>query len=73
MKDGENLKNLESNSSGKHITDMSNVGIILQSIRIRCSSVFSDIMDRDFIEGESRFVWYCGTIFWIIYLLSQNF
>lgn len=46
---------------------------ILQSIWIRCSSVFPNITDRKFMESELRYVLYCGIIFWIAYLLSQAF
>jgi len=44
---------------------------ILQSFWIRCRSVFPNITDRKFMEGELRLVLYCGIVFWVIYLLSQ--
>ena len=47
------------------------VGFILQSVWIRCRSVFPNITDRKFMESELRFVLYCGGIFWALYLLSK--
>jgi hypothetical protein len=66
-------KNMESNTPRKHIANMSDDGTFLQSIWVRCRSIFFDIMDREFMESESRFVLYCGTILWIIFLLSKTF
>jgi hypothetical protein len=66
-------KNMERNTPRQHISNMSNDGTFLQSIWVRCRTIFSDIMDREFMESESRFVLYCGTILWIIFLLSQTF
>jgi len=73
MDNDRKTKNMESNTPRQHISNMSNAGTFLQSFWVRCGSVFSDIMDRDFMESESRFVFYCGTVLWIIFLLSQAF
>ncbi len=73
MEDGDKQKNMESNISRQSLPNLFNVSTFLQSFRIRCGSIFSDIMDRKFMESELRFVLYCGTIFWVIYLLSQTF
>jgi len=72
MEDGEK-QNLEKLISRQHITNMPNVGTIFQSIRVRCRSIFSDIVDRKFMESKLRFVLYCGGIFWILFLLSKAF
>ena len=48
-----------------------NAGTILQSVWVRCRTIFPNITDRKFMESELRFVLYCGTFLWIIYLLSQ--
>ena len=48
-----------------------NAGSILQSFWVRCCSVWTNIMDRKFMESQLRVVLCCGGIFWIIYLLSQ--
>jgi hypothetical protein len=47
------------------------VGSILQSIWIRCRSVFPTPTDRKFMESELRFVLYSGFIFWIVYLFWE--
>jgi hypothetical protein len=48
-----------------------NVGTIFQSIWIRCCTVFPNITNRGFMEGQFRTVLYCGILFWIIYLLYE--
>ena len=48
-----------------------NVSSIFQSIRVRCNSIFTNIMDRKFMESELRFVLYYGVIFWILFILYQ--
>jgi hypothetical protein len=71
MIDGEKRTNVEENSTGKSFTNISNDSTFLQSLRVRCGTIFSDIGDRKFMESELRLVLYCGTIFWVIFLLSQ--
>ena len=46
-------------------------GSFLQSVWVRCRSIFPYATDRKFMEGELRLVLYCGIVFWVIYLLSQ--
>ena len=43
-------------------------GSILQSIWVRCRSVFPNATNRKFMESELRFVLYCGGILWALYL-----
>lgn len=50
-----------------------NDGSILQSIWIRCRTVFPYITDRKFMESELRFVLYSGVILWAIYLTYEAF
>ena len=71
MEDGEKHKNLEEHTQRQSLTNISNVGAILQSFWVRCRSVFPNITDRKFMESELRVVLYCGVILWVIYLLSQ--
>ena len=71
MADGDKQKNVEKNVSRQSLSNIFNVGIIFQSIWVRCRSVFPNITDRKFMESELCFVLYCGTFLWIIYLLSQ--
>jgi hypothetical protein len=71
MDDGKQNENVEKYVSGQSLPNIFNVGIVFQSIWVRCRSIFPNITDRKFMESELRFVLYCGVIFWIIYLLSQ--
>jgi hypothetical protein len=71
MRDGEKRKEMEKSVDGQHLPNIFNVSLILQSIWIRCRSIFPDITDRKFMESELRFVLYCGGIFWFVYLLSK--
>ena len=73
MSDGDSKKNQKikkartsSSVSKRHV---SNVSSIFQSLWVRCGSIFPDIMDGKFMEGELRFVLYCGIFLWSIYLL----
>ena len=72
MEDGDK-QNLEKHISRQHITNMPNVGTFFQSIWFRCGSVFSNIMDRKFMESKLRFVLCCGSFLWFLYLLSKTF
>ena len=47
------------------------VGSFLQSVWIRCRSVFPYITDRKFMESELRVVLYSGLFFWFVYLLYE--
>jgi len=71
MEDGDKQKNVEKNVSRQSLSNIFNVGIVFQSIWVRCRSIFPNITDRKFMESELRIVLYCGTFFWIVYLLSQ--
>ena len=71
MEDGSKNKNVEKSVSRQSFPNIFNVGIVFQSIWVRCRSIFPDITDRKFMESELRFVLYCGGVFWILYLLSQ--
>jgi hypothetical protein len=50
-----------------------NVSTILQSIWVRCRSVFPVCTDGKFMESELRLVLYCGAIFWALYLVYEAF
>ena len=71
MEDGDKRKNMESDSTRQSLSNLSNAGVIFQSIRIRCGSVFSDITDREFMESQLRFVLYCGIFFWVVLISSK--
>ena len=46
-------------------------GSFLQSVWVRCRSIFPAATDRKFMESELRFVLYSGFIFWAVYLLYE--
>ena len=48
------------------------VGTILQSIWVRCRSVFPNATNRQFMEGQLRIVLYCGIVLWGLYLAWQG-
>ena len=48
-----------------------NAGTILQSLWVRCRTIFPNITDGKFMESELRVVLYCGILFWVIYLLYE--
>ena len=49
-----------------------NAGTILQSIWVRCRSIFPTATDRQFMESELRFVLYSGVILWTLYLAYET-
>jgi hypothetical protein len=48
-----------------------NAGSFLQSVWVRCRTIFPTATDRKFMESELRFVLYSGLIFWTVYLVYQ--
>ena len=48
-------------------------GSVLQSVWIRCRTIFPDITNGKFMESELRYVLYCGIVLWLAHLLSQAF
>ena len=50
-----------------------NAGSILQSVWVRCRTIFPVATDRKFMESELRFVLYSGVIFWTLYMVYETF
>jgi hypothetical protein len=48
-----------------------NAGSFLQSVWIRCRTIFPYATDRKFMESELRFVLYSGFVFWAVYLVYE--
>ena len=71
MDDGEKNTNMEKNLSRQSLSTVPNDSIILQPFWVRCGAVWTNLVDRKFMESQLRVVLYCGTIFWVVYLLSQ--
>jgi hypothetical protein len=71
MDDEQTTKNLEKDVSRQSFPTVPNDSTILQPFWVRCGSVWTNLMDRKFMESQLCVVLYCGTIFWVVYLLSQ--
>ncbi len=75
MDDGDSKNNQQAEKQGKQNNVIQRYGIddgsILQSIWVRCRSIFPNITDRKFMESELRFVLYSGVVFWGLYLLYE--
>ena len=50
-----------------------NAGTVLQSVWVRCRTIFPYATDRKFMESELRFVLYSGAIFWTLYMVYEAF
>lgn len=76
MDDGDSKNNQQAEKQGKQINALQRYGIdagtILQSLWIRCRTIFPNATDRKFMESELRFVLYSGTILWALYLVYQT-
>jgi hypothetical protein len=73
MEDDKQNKNMEENPIGEPFTTSVNDCNVFQPVWIRRNSVLSSLFDRRFMEVQYRLVWYLGSIFWIIFLISKIF
>jgi hypothetical protein len=77
MDDGDSKNNQQAEKQRKQNNAIQRYGIdagtILQSIWVRCRTIFPNITDRKFMEGELRFVLYSGVILWGLYMAYQTF
>ena len=77
MDDGDSKNNQQAEKQGKQNNVVQrygvNAGTILQSIWVRCRTIFPNITDREFMESELRFVLYSGVIFWTLYMVYETF
>jgi hypothetical protein len=64
--------NLEKDVTDQHSNLVHDDSFVLQSVRLRHSSVLADSSNWEFVASEFRFVLYSGAILWLIYLLSQT-
>jgi hypothetical protein len=76
MDDGDSKNNQQAEKQRKQNNVVQrydvNAGTILQSVWVRCRSIFPYATDRKFMESELRFVLYSGVIFWAVYLVYQT-
>jgi hypothetical protein len=77
MDEGDSKNNKQAEKQGKQIDVIQRYGIdagtILQSIWVRCRTIFPNATDGKFMESELRFVLYSGFIFWGLYLAYETF
>ncbi len=77
MDEGDSKNNQQAEKQGKQNNVIQrhgiNAGTILQSLWVRCRTIFPHATDRKFMESELRFVFYSGGILWAICLLHQIF
>ena len=77
MDEGDSKNNQQAEKQGKQNNVIQrygvNAGTILQSIWVRCRTIFPNATDREFMESELRFVLYSGVIFWTLYMVYEAF
>jgi hypothetical protein len=75
MDDGDSKNNKQAEKQGKQNNVIQRYGIdagsILQSVWVRCRTIFPTATDRKFMESELRFVLYSGVIFWTLYMVYE--
>ena len=76
MDEGDSKNNKQAEKQTKQNNAIQRYGIdagtILQSVWVRCRTIFPNITDRKFMESELRFVLYSGVIFWTLYLVYET-
>ena len=77
MDDGDSKNNQKTKRQAKQNNAIQRYGIdagsVLQSIWVRCRTIFPNTTDGKFMESELRFVLYSGVVFWGIYLAYEAF
>lgn len=73
MGDEESKDSLKKNFIWKLICKIFNVGHVLQPIWFRHYSILTGKVNREFVERKFNFVFYIGSLFWIIFILSKIF
>jgi len=75
MDEGDSKNNQQAEKQGKQNNAIQrygiNAGTILQSVWVRCRTIFPYATDRKFMESELRFVLYSGFVFWAVYLVYE--
>ena len=76
MDEGDSKNNQQAEKQGKQNDAIQRYGIdagsILQSVWVRCRTIFPTATDRKFMESELRFVLYSGAIFWTLYMVYET-
>jgi hypothetical protein len=71
MEDDKESKDFEGDPEWEPISTGINDRNVFQPIWVRRNTILSCVFDRKFIESQFRFVWYLGSIFWIIFFISK--
>ena len=75
MDQGDSKNNKQAEKQGKQNNVIQRYGIdagtILQSVWIRCRSIFPNVVDREFMESQLYLVLCCGSIFWFLLILGE--
>jgi hypothetical protein len=75
MDEGDSKNNQQAEKQGKQNNVIQrygvNAGTILQSVWIRCRTIFPTATDGKFMESELRFVLYSGVVFWTLYMVYE--
>jgi hypothetical protein len=75
MDDGDSKNNQQAEKQGKQNNVIQrygiNAGTILQSLWIRCRTIFPTATDGKFMESELRFVLYSGVVLWGLYMAYE--
>ena len=75
MDEGDSKNNQQTEKQRKQNNDIQrysiNAGTILQSVWVRCRTIFPYATDRKFMESELRFVLYSGVILWGLYMAYE--
>ena len=76
MDEGDSKNNQQAEKQRKQNNAIQRYGIdagtILQSLWVRCRTIFPYATDRKFMESELRFVLYSGVIFWTLYMVYET-
>jgi len=75
MDEGDSKNNQQAEKQGKQNNVIQrygiNAGTILQSLWIRCRTIFPTATDGKFMESELRFVLCSGVVFWTLYMVYE--
>lgn len=71
MGDGDSNKDMEKDVFGESVCKVSHDSDVFQPFWVRCNTVLSVYLDREFVVRKFNFVLRIGTILWIIFLFSK--
>jgi hypothetical protein len=76
MDDGDSKNSKKTKTQGYKISlferRMFNAGFVFQPLWVRCGSIFLDKDNRKYLEGQFRYVLYCGIVFWLLLIAYET-